>query len=149
MKAAELMIGDWVHLDGVQVDDDGKNPVYQLLARRVAGLRKGVVTLEDGTEIYPGLCMAVPMTKELLESNGFVLRDGCSSAWDLHMDNGYSVHIDGTHDCPIGQIVTINEPSHYGYGCGFHRVIDEKRVRGVHQLQHLLRLFGIEKEFIL
>lgn len=63
MKVTELMIGDWVHVDGVQVDDDGKNPVYQLLARRVEGLRKGVVEI-DHYEFPPCLCMPILLTRE-------------------------------------------------------------------------------------
>lgn len=134
MKANELMIGDWVHVDGVQVDDDGKNPVYQLLARRVEGLRKGVVEI-DHYEFPPCLCMPISLTREILELNNFQKDpDYIDTYW--------------RPDCRKFCFVKENDDWYFAFRYkGGHICIAECNY--VHELQHDLKRCGIEKEIVL
>lgn len=88
---------------------------------------------------------AIPLTKEILEKNGFKLREGCTSAWDW--GNGeFSVHISGTPDCPIGQTLTIYTPGGtVGAAYSSHRTLSDYKFRGVHVFQHALRLCGLKE----
>ena len=134
MKATELMIGDWVY------NTHNRQP------EQVCEIREHMVMLAyndlyDYDEIEP-----IPLTKEILEQNGFKLREGCTSAWDWH--NGEtSVHISGNHTCPIGQTLTIYVPGGtVGAAFSSHRAISDLKIRGVHELQHALRHCDVDKE---
>lgn len=141
MEAKDLMIGDWVYWDG--------NP-YRI--SEISEVIEGEPSvcfmchnfMADLVEIKP-----MPITAELLEHNGFELREGCTSAWDWHKGET-SVHISGSHTCPIGQTLTIYVP-----GCdacaafSSHRAISDLKIRGVHELQHALRLCRINKDIVL
>ena len=139
MKVAELMIGDWVHLDGVQVDDDGKNPVYQLLARRVEGLRNGVVEI-DHYEFPPFLCMPISLTREILERNGFrdtykdrsLAKDDVFKWYDVY---GHCVTVDMNANA-----IKIQHDSRVLLDLRYNIVVP------VHELQHTLRQCGIDKD---
>lgn len=134
MKATELMIGDWVM------------NTYNRKPEQVCEIRERMVMLDyndlyDYDEIEP-----IPLTKEILEQNGFKLRKECTSAWDWH-DGETSVHISGNHTCPIGQTLTIYVPGGTaGAAFSSNRAISDLKIRGVHELQHALRLCHINKE---
>ena len=99
-----------------------------------------------GVWSYPAYCKPVPITAEILEANGFKLREGCTSAWDWNSGET-SVHISGDHTCPIGQTLTIYVPGGtVGAAFSSHRVISDLKIRGIHELQHALRLCGIKLE---
>ena len=143
MKANELMIGDWVrklepggHTIPVKVTgiiDEDNSVLFER--------RDGVHGVTDIKSFEP-----IPLTKEILEKNGFELREGCTTAWDW-LDGEKSVHISGDHTCPIGQTVTIYTPGGCaGAAFSSHRTLSDHKIRGVHELQHALRLCGIEKE---
>ena len=133
MKATELMIGDWVVYNG---DVDYINPIKI-----------------DGMDIATGMCVTtdrddvgfdgvwpIPLTAEILEKNGFVYKEAeetCAT------DTFHLWWLDGS-------IFTLDDDSWW------RSVKDDKlRVKFggfpleyVHQLQHALRLCGIEKEII-
>ena len=69
----------------------------------------------------------IPLTPEILEKNGFVKHD----TWDewVHYETG--IFIDFT--------LLVDE-------YGFHLDIPNARIKYVHELQHALKLCGIEKE---
>ena len=146
MKANELMIGDWVLLDMNWAEDD---PMYARLNYQPYQIKRG----EDFDLAEETNCIGdadayqpIPLTKEILEKNGFELREGCTTAWDW-LDGEKSVHISGDHTCPIGQTVTIYTPGGCaGAAFSSHRTLSDHKIRGVHELQHALRLCGIEKE---
>lgn len=141
MKAEELMVGDWV-----------------MPLKKLKGIPGKVVTIEGGTDIcwidskyYSCLFLCrdvegIPITPEILEKNS---------------DGGFCYH-----DCPIigynGKRSTyhIGRASLYvewerismkpyieihGLGDTFYK----NYVACVHELQHALRLCGIEKEIML
>ncbi len=136
-KVTDLMVGDWIH-------NNYTNDNYQLWPSAFSQAtnfgKRMDATLEDCN------CEPVPLTDEILEQNGFKLREGCTSAWDWH--NGEtSVHISGNHTCPVGQTLTIYVPGGtVGAAFSSHRVISDLKIRGVHELQHALNLCRIDKK---
>ena len=127
IHANELMIGDWVLINGTPrkiqavdgVDDEimADDELYTLAEDRCHS--------EDRVE-------GIPITPEILEKNGF--RQGC------YVGGFYSP------DCPF-RVFTKT-----GGTCGFTTLFDDEihfSCMFVHKLQHALRLCGIEKEITL
>ena len=121
MKAQELMTGDWVRL-----------PLFE---RNAKVIRVGQSVI-DTDIVYPVLEKAfepIPLTPEILEANGYEIR-----TWNESYSKGY----ENKHSiCPffieymfVNQCLFVNEglvptPVYY-----------------VHQLQHALRLCGLNDE---
>lgn len=162
MKANELMIGDWVKFDGRTFklcDVTVINPITNPALVTRSYIRKDVesptgcfndaLIIESALplkDIYP-----IPLTAEILEKNGFcvygdqatyaeesdyygkptALRVQCNKYGDLHIWIEY-VYTEGRE-----QHVVEYEPKLH------------LRTRYVHELQHALRLCGVEKEIVL
>ena len=134
MKANELMIGDWVLYNGkpIQVDEifgDGINADY------CGGEIMGLIN-ED--ELLP-----IPLTAEILKKNGFEI---CNEDTDgtIQYDWGSpALGIDiwiNTKPCLFGAWRTWEgETKSY-------TMVEELPINYVHELQHALKLCGIEKE---
>lgn len=124
MKANELMIGDWVLYTG-----DGE-PVVKYVAE-LTSLNQVYLynhKLDPGSWIIVGAkyVSPIPLTQEILEKNGFVYSDlPFEQSWQQ-----YGLSIYGT-------------TGNYHINCGMNVSMD---VSNVHQLQHVFRLCGIEKE---
>ena len=129
MKANELMIGDWVYY--------GNKPV------QVIQLSEG----KDYKTIRP-----IPLTPEILEKNGFVMdeRDGVavrySFAADLHKPKQTVIQFvfynDGVSADTLFKCWTSPKDCD---GINDLHICD---LKFVHELQHALRLCGIEKEIV-
>ena len=135
------MKGDWVR-------KLCKGGVY--IPVKVLGVIENIVYCQsiDGKRYSVGEdCIErIPLTPEIIEKNDFELRKGCTSAWDWHHGES-SVHIDGDHKSPILQTVTIYTPGGVvGAAFSSHRTLSEHKIRGVHELQHALRLCRIKKK---
>lgn len=125
MKANDLMIGDWVAFRG--------RP-YQYTAQDIATMaeceEKGIAT--DTTPI--------PITPEILEKNGFERTD-CGGGAIIYTfsddDEYYALAIDEYTDS-IWRVEYTN--------CEMPFPLVRIMVLFVHELQHALRLFGVEKE---
>ena len=116
LYSKDLMIGDWVH-DGL----GEKGRIESLKCGQFGGDQ----AFRVGKDKFVMLSGAYPieLTPKILEKNGFVYNDmPFVQAWE-----GYclSIYGDGLINC--GQNVAM-------------------QVKYVHQLQHVLRLCGIEKE---
>ena len=159
MNANELMIGDWV-CTKVQVDDTGTEPVFGKIPQKVVELTEGVngiyvngVSTFDGAEIEP-----IPLTSEILENNGFhEIHKEKFEETRTHMyvlvgyDEGFVVCGSDEYGYYLG--VDIDS---YPVFVGSYRVSDNRYTKGtlypknnlmyVHQLQNILKLFGVEKE---
>jgi hypothetical protein len=138
--------GDWLIPHNCDEPHQIKDISYQ---EEPAG-RWPTITFEGkgfwGVWYYQQDCKPVPITKEILESNGFKVREGCTTAWDWHSGET-SVHISGDHTCPIGQTLTIYvSGGTVGAAFSSHRVISDLKIRGIHELQHALRLCNINKK---
>lgn len=142
MKASELMIGDWVlcekepyqirQLGIYGVDRDGED--YPAVC---VGKPKGVGLIVERNEIEP-----IPLTPEILKKNGFE-RDPFWHHCDKDYNN-YSISVQLGYANRI-EYIKIAEK-------GKDDVIPSERtklylthIKYIHQLQHALRLCGIEK----
>lgn len=138
MKATDLMLGDWVGYIGAYEDESGE--IVKLWQRpisiKVTFITPDAVQYEDEEGCYE--CMdyelyPIPLTAEILEKNGFVSDN--FSPYYLPIEDGsirFSEHQYGLY-CNL-----LRSYQRYDGVCNF-----------VHQLQHALRLCGIEKEIII
>lgn len=138
MKANELMIGDWVNVTAAE--NIVRPDILSILPK------KGKVVGIDGDCIYVdfveylfmfGDIEPIPLTPEILEKNGFKKCDECEQ-WTLYKHSCYNIL--WSADEPYLEIVSYN-----GDSGEFNRM----GISFVHELQHALRLCGIEKEVVL
>lgn len=115
MKAEELMRFDWVSLE----DDD--------TPRQVDWIRSGEVGLFWNKNVTPPYLKPVPLTAEILEKNGFE-RSEVFVEWKYENDNVYMIYK------PFPYLKIQMEECIIAFPCKY-----------IHQLQHALRLCGIEK----
>ena len=137
MKAEELMIGDWVDVYHELTDESG---FYKPL--RVTGIHYndgicfGDSTIEspwnDLKEFEEGV-RPIPLTPEILEKNGFEKHISDIRMFFQHGEYHLSYYIVNKHFTIYNQID----------GSLIQRVIVN-----VHELQHALKLCGIDKEII-
>ena len=117
MKREELMINDWVSLDGEPIQVAG-------LQGRKVGVHKRRRSIYCSwhldSEFQP-----ITLTEEILVKNGFRIQvTDDNSKWLWVTDNSW---------------LAYSERHNYWY-------YEDMKITYVHQLQHLLRLCGIEKE---
>ena len=127
MKAEELMIGDWVQMP------KGTCRVISIQDNDVI-----FTDIADGIDgsFYINEVKAIPITPEVLEKNGFVKQG--FSGWEIYTEDFLILWRNDYPD--ILEIRSFNAA--YGY---FYR----SYISYVHELQHALRLCGIEKEVVL
>lgn len=135
MKANEVMLGDWVLLTDYPV--------------RVISIARDGIYFED--RFGKGACsfdkiQPVPLTAEILEKNGF---EKCNEDTDGAIQYEFgspALGIDiwiNTKPCLLGAWRTWEgETKSY-------TMVEELPINYVHELQHVLRLCGIEKEIVL
>lgn len=131
MKATELMIGDWVCCT---------DPTpFKIEAITIIDFPEYVIG-NDGFDVEISDLQPIPLTAEILNKN---FPKSCDNDYWVDGDFpiiGYSIpcHTDGY--CPYVE-VSIYDPA---------RVMEfELYLNYVHELQHALKLCGIEKEIIL
>ena len=130
MDAKELMIGDWVYWVKKE-----KKPV------QVTEISRGCIFTDvvyplDLHEIQP-----IPLTPKILSNNGFNADYEDRTEYTLkHKVDGY-----------LKYSVTVNLAAKSC--CTVYNRLDMRyyngRIENVHELQHLLRMMGIEKEITL
>lgn len=118
LTSKDLMIGDWVNLSKGNWSE------------------KRQVELIDIEMIAESVYLAepIPLTPEILEKNGFKKCDGCNQ-WTLYKPHFYCILCD--IDKPYLEIASYN---------GDIGEFNRSGIRFIHELQHALRLCGIEKE---
>lgn len=134
MKAKELMIDDWVLINWPDKYAGAKAQIKTLIFHREDDGQYFSVFIHDELgivrrEVFNEYLRPIPLTAEILEKNGFE-RYGTSYI---------------LKDC-IFELTNPCNPDRYfdNYYIRFAR--QNKRVQYVHQLQHLMRMFGINKE---
>lgn len=126
MKANELMIGDWYAFRG--------HP-YQCTASDIASIaeceEKGAPT--DISEI--------PLTPEILEKNGF----------KKYSDTLYGLVENFTIEIRLWDDILIRVGEKYDstFQVGYNWFVNGLVISDVHELQHCLKLVGIDKEIVL
>lgn len=131
MKANELMIGDWVY-----------NPFTRKTLR---------ITFGRDLDLVEELCLEpIPLTEEILEKNEF--EELMSEGWESAARFGRTPKPTGVWQFGFGQFDSVSYlPKRcflsvkYMEGC----TADFVNIKYVHELQHALRLCGVEKEIIL
>jgi len=142
MKTTDLMIGDWVGVDMI-------DPLYNVSIEphRVKRISDTKVTLLSEYvacgeyEIQACLCVPIPITDEILERNGFEKIDNRISEYAFVL----SYEEDGEPDVLIRSF-DFNESFVICTSTDNTALIS---IVYVHELQHALKLFGIDKEIIL
>ena len=119
MKANELMIGDWINHKIT-----GENlQITEILSWGVK-VNEYKDAVADSIDIQP-----IPLTPEILEKNGFVYNKlPFEQSWQQF---GLSLYLGGNG---------------YRINCGENVSL---RIDSVHELQHFLRIAGIDKEITL
>lgn len=138
MKAEELMIGDWVY------------NVHNKKPEQVQEIRERDVMLDYNDlygydEIEP-----IPLTAEILEKNGFIYYNYGHNNYGWKVDDyerfviekSYKnlYQIDGDNSFHIGIVEADGES---------YCLLTFCTISCVHELQHALRLCGIDKEIVL
>lgn len=132
MKVEDFMIGDWVVYDG---DVDYSDPV------KIEGMDIAIDRLvtSDREDVGINGVSPIPLTPEILEKNGFKDGNGyCMYYRDddenliIHYHSKYTNYTNGKYN-----FINIE----YGY-----ITIDELIIKYVHELQHALRLCGIDMD---
>ena len=135
MKATELMIGDWVKV--------ADNEFRLGFTAKVAEVYKEAIFTESGEN--EGECIEewnvtpIQLTPEILEKNGFKPEKGQYSRWYhaqmermiitlYRSDTFYSIMINTDVYLPV---------------------LNNIQLHSVHELQHCLKMVGIDKEIIL
>ena len=134
MERNELMIGDWVYRP------DCYDKVKEIRENGIIGCDhlRGIISFE---ELEP-----IPLTTEILEKNGFECKHKGEALkrlyWILYVDGG-SVKVKVNRGLFLFNICGVP------FQFGFYVPSVNKHIQYVHELQHALRLCGIEKEIIL
>ena len=118
MEKKELMIGDWVYNKNI----DKPMQVYPMMFSQMFR-QKPDATTED-YNIFP-----IPLTAEILEKNGFT-----------RFGTGYILK-----DRHFG-LENPSTPGNYLDNYWLRVSIKAVRIEFIHELQHAIRLCGIEKE---
>ena len=128
MDIKELSIGDWVCYTGKCIDGIGPNRKITYIERDTCGF---LIGLDYGNFHYSSAkiedIVPIPITPEILEKNGVALAEDYDE---------YSA----LYTCPQFSVIK------YGDSYTFEVPQARVRVEYVHQLQHAIRLVGIEKE---
>lgn len=128
LKISDLSVGDWVRWEVYDKTYDMQ--VSGVTDRRIYGLHDGIEYSMLLTQICP-----IPITAEILEQNGFV-KNGEYNEWNI-----------GTWRTPHLLGVSLERPAITIKWNGSSVFIDQAKY--VHQLQHALRLAGLDKEIVM
>ena len=141
MKATDLMIGDWVQnplswkakVQSIQYTNNINDEWEWLL--RIGINEENYVNHLSESEIEP-----IPLTPEILEKNGFMIARGPTS-WKLKTERDDLIDIYGVREYHL----SINIEDTHGSGKGYRWMLNNLVIRYVHELQHALKLCGIDK----
>jgi len=148
MKAGELMVGDWVNYRPGWIDEETGKPEYECgegfpikITCIYDGLAQYDDMLPDGTintiEVADYELSGIPITPEILENNGFTYVG--KKVWQWEEKPFWVWWEEETHHLGI-------EIDNSSYDEEKSKTIMIIVQNYVHELQHALRLCGIEKE---
>lgn len=131
MKTNELMIGDYL-----QVEPSGMAIKVEAIHNKKVGYHTCIHKLDW---VRLGLLRPIPITPEILKKNGFVLKpDGWLWCEYAEIEDKNYIFIQFRKGCEEVRLVELNF---------VNRVLARyEQMHYVHELQHALRLCGIEKE---
>ena len=130
MKSEELMIGDWVKFD----EDICLVDEVRLDGTVVLTSMNTDLTSVDGSQVEDEEIEPIPLTREILEKNGFEFEQHGS----LEVAIFAILKIENRHSITLEYI---------GWSDGRWAIHEHRLViKHVHELQHVLRLCGINKK---
>lgn len=155
MKVEGLMIGDWVCLEDENLPIEERYFKIEYLAISVGAswVNQGTnapIGLGDGESLIPVFkdeVSPIPITTEILEKNGFY-----DTSFEANRKYKYAIHTSEYQVCYYTKTNSFNvykrgiDPFYTKdiFCCGFQNI-----VKYVHELQHALKLCGINKEIVL
>lgn len=152
MKVENLMIGDWAHLirtthnvsfpDNGVIQDEGYTTIRTPI--KITTVSENCVSYySNKLEIYITVSSEeiepIPLTSEILKKNGILYRK--SSFY-------YIINDDKDLECTHYIYQTIQDDWAIGVDTGAYDCSVFARIKYVHELQHALKLCGIDKEII-
>lgn len=139
MNAKELMIGDWVFTRGN--------------IEKVTSVYDGYICTEHYEDSHDYYFDPIPITPEILEKNGFIYKDAAHNnfrgVWVCNVGRCNNVFIQFTDKVAIEIHNELWRKDEKGRADLVSFCRDWCEVLFVHELQHALRLCGIEKEIVL
>jgi len=147
MKANELMIGDWViYNPNVFIEDEYELPKDSYPTKISCG--------EDIDLAFEDCYSPIPITSEILEKNGFKN----PTLNDSKLTN-YVFKASFEHKSPLPNVEILRVNYYDGVEWDFYALLGERKssdcgeqyeyviiIKYVHELQHALKLAGIDKE---
>lgn len=133
-KVLDLMIGDWVMI----------NPISYYQVEQIRMEFGELRIYLKGTEVFAteNEIMPIPLTPEILEKNGFVANKHVYPyPYYEYINEEHKLKVGFTF--PQGNRTSYKEP--WVYIDSEHAFVEHLPCVFVHQLQHALRLCGIEK----
>lgn len=137
MDVNELMIGDYIRQK------------HSNLVLKVSAITPPYVQCEgENGQFHEDTIEPIPLSVEILESNGFKLVGDHTSHWQICGDGYDDIQISGVPDPKhhVTLILNAHKDSTTGTGYGFYRMIYDMPIRYVHELQHIMRICRIGKE---
>ena len=137
MDVKELMIGDYIRQK------------HSNLVLKVSAITPPYVQCEgENGQFHEDTIEQIPLSVEILESNGFKLVGDHTSHWQICGDGYDDIQISGVPDPKhhVTLILNAHKESTTGTGYGFYRMIYDMPIRYVHELQHIIRICSIGKE---
>lgn len=139
MEAKDLMIGCWV-LYSYQENEKQPGRITYISENGSVG-----IAFDNGMEVATNLryCEPIPLTTEILENNGFLIKHPESEKRTYLKDRAGQIVVRKNRGLLFFNI--SGNPWKFGW---FHPAFSG-HIRFVHELQHALRLCGIEKEIVI
>ena len=144
LSCKDLMVGDWVQGNPCgQHCDRNNNTYYKIAVLDIGNHCWGYTVCGAIVELKYDNIFSIPLTPEILEKNGFIKQDFEGWLYFKQKDDNenkeslYSIMWRNDYYLPHLKIASFT--SEYG---GYSRL----NIQYVHELQHALRLCGIEKE---
>lgn len=129
MEANELMIGDWVKI----VKDA---PIMSCECHQIDWVRTGELGLDNRKVVTYPYIEPIPLTAEILEKNGWLYQE-------YPDDEKFIWPVDNEIEMPFRLLVGM-DGNRYWVTVGIGGLMCP--INYIHELQHALRLCGIEKE---
>ena len=143
MDAKDLMIDDWVEVTRTECVADGGHYITWSEYGKVVGITDSYIEVEvrDGeynVDAHEDELKPIPLTPEILEKNGFELKgDGWLWCEDKDVEEQNYSFVQFRRDGEV-RVVEINHLN--------KAVTKFRNIQNVHELQHALKLCGIDKE---
>lgn len=140
MNIHDLMIGDWanflIDIEGGDTEYDPKNEIYQPMQVDSVSALDEVSSAFFGVKNDVAQLKPIPLTGEILEKNGFDVSDKEVAQYHFKED-GKNYHF---------SLRRMYDKDGTPHGYSFYAFNVLTIIDYVHELQHALRLCGIEKE---